>query len=160
MGSEIEDKVSGWCLDLGELSKGDNPQCSFLYVLKYYGFVYNILQPKGKDFIQVQLSVNVAEEHRKAFSSSDQTNKDNISFLLTSIFLNKSGLQFELCDGRDKLEKWHTIDKIYFDGLTKDRFAKSLRKIGNLNKAAAHTLDRFLGNRGSTATGPEISIYG
>ena len=86
-----------------------------------------VLNPVNKDFIVLQIAMQMSPQHQQALAK-----KGNISF---AIFYNRLKVELLKKDVsyniNQKAHKWILTDQIYYDGLTKHEFFKTIRKLHN-----------------------------
>jgi hypothetical protein len=126
----IEEKVKDWLVDEGmfrEKKVDDNAE--FHYIIEFPNDnIMDVVKPKGKDCIIIGCATQVAQEHIDLMIASTPETRRN--FLLDVQFgINKYFVDFELNVNQDLLQQFIVTDAIYEDGLTKNEFIRTIKRV-------------------------------
>jgi hypothetical protein len=131
---EMMRKLQGWLVEEGFLlRKEDNPQANFQYaVTSPVGINLVVLQQLGKkDQIVVAGVVNIEDQvQKKILELSDSERGDFLWDLRFSLLLSHFQFQFQP-QGADVMQQIMIVDPMWYDGITKDTFMKSLSTVTN-----------------------------
>ncbi|AMD16580.1 hypothetical protein TL18_00135 [Methanobrevibacter sp. YE315] len=126
----IEDKVKEWLLDESYLrEKKYDENADFHFIVEFpKDNIMDVVKPKGKDCIIVACATQVSPEHLELMTeASPKVKKD---FILDLNFgLNKFLVDYELQINQDLLQQFIITDQIFEDGLTKDNFIRTLKRV-------------------------------
>lgn len=153
--NELEQKIIEYCTAEGilreKIPKNDNIE--FGYNLT---FPPNhpepkrmmVLQPKGKQFIAIQIGIQISNEH-VAILNKDQNIKLLFFEILKRYLLNKD-IMFNLDINQNR---YLISEQIYEDGLSLDNFYRNLRRVFNASiYSNAVLLDMISGKGGKLAS--------
>ena len=126
----IEENVKKWLSDedmLREVKYDEN--ADFHFIIEFPNDnIMDVVKPKGKDCIVIACATQVAPEHLNLMKNADDlTRKDFIMEL--NFGLNNFLVDFELQVAQDILQQFVVTDQIFEDGLTKNEFIKTLKKV-------------------------------
>jgi len=126
----IEENIQKWLIDEGmfrEKKVDDNAE--FHYIIEFpKDNIMDVVKPKGKDCIVIGCATQVAQEHISLMTSSSPETRR--SFLLDLQFgINKYFVDFELNVNQDLLQQYIITDTIYEDGLTKNEFIRTIKRV-------------------------------
>ncbi len=126
----IEENVRKWLSDedmLREVKYDEN--ADFHFVVEFpKDNILDVVKPKGNDCIVIACATKVAPEHLNLMNQADtMTKKDFIMAL--NFGLNSFLVDFELQVSNDILQQFIVTDQIFEDGLTKNEFIKTLKKV-------------------------------
>lgn len=127
---DVEEQIKEWLLDedcLREMKYDENADFHFIVEFPKEN-IMDVVKPKGKDCIIVACATQVAPQHISLMQAADvETQKD---FILDLNFgLNNFLVDFELQINNNILQQFVVTDQIFFDGLTKDAFIKTLKRV-------------------------------
>ena len=126
----IEENVKQWLSDedmLREVKYDEN--ADFHFIIEFpKDNIMDVVKSKGKDCIVIACATQVAPEHLNLMKNADDlTRKDFIMEL--NFGLNNFLVDFELQVAQDILQQFVVTDQIFEDGLTKNEFIKTLKKV-------------------------------
>ena len=127
---DIEENVKNWLVDEGFFrEKKVDENADFHYIIEFpKDNIMDVVKPKGKDFVVVGCATQVSPEHIDLMNSSTPLNRRN--FLLDLQFgINKYFVDFELNVNQDILQQYIVTDSIYEDGLTKNEFIRTIKRV-------------------------------
>ena len=126
----IEENVRQWLSDedlLREVKYDENAEFHFIVEFPKDN-IMDVVKPTGKDCIVIACATQVAQEHLNLMKNADDlTKKDFIMEL--NFGLNNFLVDFELQVSQDILQQFVISDQIFEDGLTKNEFIKTLKKV-------------------------------
>ena len=125
-----EETIEKWLLDedmLREMKYDENADFHFIVEFPREN-IMDVVKPKGKDCIVIACATQVSPEHKNIMIPADpKTKKD---FILDLNFgLNSFLVDYELQINQDILQQFIITDQIFEDGLTKDAFIRTLKKV-------------------------------
>ena len=127
---DIEENVRKWLSDedlLREVKYDENADFHFIVEFPNDN-IMDVVKPKGNDCIVIACATQVAHEHLNLMNQADTlTKKDFIMEL--NFGLNSFLVDFELQVSNDVLQQFIVTDQIFEDGLTKNEFIKTLKKV-------------------------------
>lgn len=126
----MEEKLQNWLIDEVQFhEKKFDENADFHYIIEFpKDNIMDIVKPKGKDCIVIGCATQVAQQHLDLMiSSTPETRKE---FILDVQFgINSYFVDFELNINKDLLQQYIISDTIYEDGLTKNEFMKSVKRV-------------------------------
>lgn len=125
-----EETIKTWLLDedlLREMKYDQNADFHFIIEFPKEN-IMDVVKPKGKDCIVVACATQVSPEHKNIMiPASPDVKKD---FILDLNFgLNSFLVDYELQINQDILQQFIITDQIFEDGLTKDAFIRTLKRV-------------------------------
>ncbi len=143
----IEESVEKWLLDedlLREMKYDENADFHFIVEFPKEN-IMDVVKPKDKDCIVIACATQVSPEHINLMTQANpQTQKD---FILDLNFgLNSFLVDFELQVNQNILRQFIITDQIFEDGLTKDAFIKTLKKVFKSKLHCIWLIDKKFGN--------------
>lgn len=130
---EIEKKVKDWCTEEGifKIKRPNDPKADFIFDLTYpfnhpRPMHFLALVPKDRDFIRVICGTKISPPHLQCLKKAEVRQKFLQTFTKTMLFQQ---VLHSLKHEKNVPVFWELSDQIYFDGLTKNEFFKSLQKI-------------------------------
>lgn len=144
----LEEKVKEWLTDedfIREMKYDEN--ADFHFIIEFPNDnIMDVVKPTGKDCIVIACATQVAPQHLDLMRSSDaKTQKDFLMALNYS--LNSYLVDFELQIADNILQQFVVTDQIFEDGLTKNEFIRTLKRVF---KAKLHCIwlidEKFTGN--------------
>ncbi len=159
--------VRDWALEEGIMSKKfpSKEELEFGFELKFppnAPFQKNValVCPKDKDFIVFQLGTQMSPEH-VAIMKNAPPEKQVRFFSKMKKFFYQQNLLYNLDIPN---LRWAVIDQVHFDGLTKNVFFSTIRKIFNTSLYIDQILAEIILEGGGTSnqssqTGPRSSLY-
>ncbi|WP_406534032.1 DUF2299 domain-containing protein [Methanobrevibacter sp.] len=125
-----EETIKTWLLDedlLREMKYDQNADFHFIIEFPKEN-IMDVVKPKGKDCIVVACATQVSPEHKNLMVPADPKVKKD--FILDLNFgLNSFLVDYELQINQDILQQFIITDQIFEDGLTKDAFIRTLKKV-------------------------------
>ncbi len=148
----IEENVEKWLLDedlLREMKYDENADFHFIVEFPKEN-IMDVVKPKDKDCIVVACATQVAPQHSDLMRSADlQTRKD---FILDLNFgLNSFLVDYELQINQDILQQFIVTDQIFEDGLTKNEFIRTLKRVFKAKLHCIWLIDKKFGDISPTA---------
>ncbi|WP_458456263.1 DUF2299 domain-containing protein [Methanobrevibacter sp.] len=144
---DIEEKVKEWLLDESYLrEKKYDENADFHYIIEFpKENIMDVVKPKGKDCIIVACATQVSPEHLDLMTAAKpKTRKD---FILELNFgLNRFLVDYELQLNQDLLQQFVITDQIFEDGLTKDSFIRTLKRVFKSKLHCIWLIDKKFGN--------------
>ena len=144
----LEEKVKEWLTDedfLREMKYDEN--ADFHFIIEFPNDnIMDVVKPTGKDCVVIACATQVAPQHLDLMRSSDgRTQKEFLMALNYS--LNSYLVDFELQIADNILQQFVVTDQIFEDGLTKNEFIRTLKRVF---KAKLHCIwlidEKFAGN--------------
>lgn len=130
---EIENKVKEWCTEEGifKIKRPNDQNTDFIFDLTY---PYNhpqpmhfvALVPKQQDHLKIICGTKISPPHLQCLQKVEICQKFLQNFTKTMLFLQ---IIHSLKQEKNIPVFWELLDQIYFDGLTKNEFFKTIRKI-------------------------------
>ena len=143
----IEEKVKDWLVDEGMFrEKKVDDNADFHYIIEFPNDnIMDVVKPKGKDCIIIGCATQVAQEHIDLMIAS--TPETRRSFLLDLQFgINKYFVDFELNVNQDLLQQFIVTDAIYEDGLTKNEFIRTIKRVFKAKLHCILLIDKKFGS--------------
>lgn len=126
----LEENVKQWLTDedfLREVKYDENAEFHFIIEFPNDN-IMDVVKPTGKDCIIVACATQVAPQHKDLMKSSD--NKIRKDFIMELNFgLNSFLVDYELQISQDILQQFVITDQIFEDGLTKNEFIRTLKRV-------------------------------
>jgi hypothetical protein len=122
----------------------------------------DIVQPKGKkDCLVIGTLINVSPEHLQQLQLST-TDRKEIFLWNIRLSLNKMAVDFTLNHPNSVLQSFTISDIIFEDGLTKDRFIDTIRKVIRAKLQGVWLVQKEVGTKtsGITDSKDEFKSYG
>ena len=126
----LQETIEKWLMNedmLREMKYDEN--ADFHFIIEFpKDNIMDVVKPKGKDCIVVACATMVSPEHKNLMIPTDlEVKKD---FILDLNFgLNSFLIDYELQINQDVLQQFVISDQIFEDGLTKDAFIKTLKRV-------------------------------
>lgn len=130
---DIEKKVKSWCTDEGifKIKRPSDPKADFIIDLTYpfnhprpMSFV--VLVPKERDFLRIICGTKISPPHLQCLKKTEIRQKFLQAFTKNMLFLQ---VIHSIKHEKNVPVFWELSDQIYFDGLNKNEFFKSMRKV-------------------------------
>ena len=142
----IENDVKQWLTEedfLREIKYDENADFHFIVEFPNDN-IMDVVKPKGKDCIVIACATQVAPEHLNLMNNADDlTKKDFIMALNFS--LNSFLVDFELKVSQDILQQFVVTDQIFEDGLTKNEFIKTIKRVFKAKLQCIWLIDQKFG---------------
>lgn len=141
-----EKTIEKWLLDedlLREMRYDEN--ADFHFVIEFpKENIMDVVKPKQKDCIVIACATQVSPEHKNLMIPADpKTKKD---FILELNFgLNSYLVDYELKVNQDVLQQFIVTDQIFEDGLTKDAFIRTLKRVFKSKLHCIWLIDKCFG---------------
>lgn len=144
---DLEQKVKEWLSDedlLREMKYDENADFHFIIEFPKEN-IMDVVKPKDKDCIVVACATQVAPQHKDLMKAADiNTQKD---FILDLNFgLNSFLIDFELQVNNNILQQFVITDQIFEDGLTKNEFIRTLKRVFKSKLHCIWLIDKKFGN--------------
>ena len=143
----LEDKVKQWLNEedfLREVKYDENADFHFIIEFPKEN-IMDVVKPSDNDCIVIACATQVAPEHINLMTSSDANTKKD--FILDLNFaLNSFLVDFELQVSQDILQQFVVTDQIFEDGLTKNEFIKTLKKVFKAKLQCIWLIDKKFGS--------------
>lgn len=149
----IEKDVEKWLSEedlLREMKYDEN--ADFHFIIEYPNEnIMDVVKPKDKDCLIIACATQVAPEHINLMTSADiNTKKD---FILDLNFgLNNYLVDFELQVAEDILRQFVVTDQIFEDGLTKNEFIRTLKRVFKAKLHCIWLIDKKFGTISNITT--------
>lgn len=141
-----ETTIKQWLLDediLREMKYDENADYHFIVEFPKDN-IMDIVKPKGKDCIIVACATQVSPEHKNLMIPTDtKTKKDFI--LELNMALNSFLVDYELQINQDILQQFIITDQIFEDGLTKDAFIRTMKRVFKSKLQCIWLIDKCFG---------------
>ncbi|MHA1310086.1 MAG: DUF2299 family protein [Candidatus Helarchaeota archaeon] len=148
--NNIEETIRTWCQDEGIYRikhKGDELAKRNLFIFDI-DYPYNhphpvrmqVFVPKGKDFVVILCSTKISPIHINALKSNNKIVQNFIDKFLDKMYLLQ--VDYNLRSNKNYPDAWAISDRIFFDGLTKNEFYKTIKKIFNAQMYANLILNK------------------
>lgn len=126
----LEENVRQWLTDedfLREVKYDENADFHFIVEFPKDN-IMDVVKPKDKDCIVIACATQVAPQHLDLMKKADlKTQKDFIMAL--NFGLNQFLVDYELQVSQDILQQFVVTDQIFEDGLTKNEFIRTLKRV-------------------------------
>lgn len=156
----IEENVRKWLSDedlLREVKYDENADFHFIVEFPNDN-IMDVVKPKGNDCIVIACATQVAPEHLNLMNQADTlTKKDFIMEL--NFGLNSFLVDFELQVSNDILQQFIVTDQIFEDGLTKNEFIKTLKKVFKSKLHCIWLIDQKFGRPTVNSTSNENDMF-
>ena len=156
----IEENVRKWLSDedlLREVKYDENADFHFIVEFPNDN-IMDVVKPKGNDCIVIACATQVAHEHLNLMNQADTlTKKDFIMEL--NFGLNSFLVDFELQVSNDILQQFIVTDQIFEDGLTKNEFIKTLKKVFKSKLHCIWLIDQKFGRPTVNAASNENDMF-
>ncbi|MFX1297991.1 MAG: DUF2299 family protein [Promethearchaeota archaeon] len=130
---EIEKKIKDWCTDEGifKIKRPNDSKADFIFDLTYpfnhpRPMHFLALVPKERDFLRIICGTKISPPHLQCLKKVEVCQKFLQQFTKTVLFLQ---VIHSIKHEKNVPVFWELSDQIYFDGLSKNEFFKSIRKI-------------------------------
>ena len=149
----LEDKIKQWLTEedlLREMKYDEN--ADFHFIIEYPNEnIMDVVKPKDKDCLIIACATQVAPEHINLITSAYiNTKKD---FILDLNFgLNNYLVDFELQVAEDILRQFVVTDQIFEDGLTKNEFIRTLKRVFKAKLHCIWLIDKKFGTISNITT--------
>ena len=155
----IEENIEKWLLDedlLREMKYDENADFHFIVEFPKEN-IMDVVKPKDKDCIVIACATQVAPQHTELMKAANpQTRKD---FLLDLNFgLNSFLVDFELQINQDILRQFIVTDQIFEDGLNKNEFIRTLKRVFKAKLHCIWLIDKKFGNVSPTSNENDMFI--
>jgi len=164
---EIEKTVKEWCTEEGifKIKRPSDPKTNFIFELSYpfnhpRPMHFITLVPKERGLIRIACGTKISPPHLQCLKKSEVRQKFLQQFTKTMLFQQ---VLHSIKQEKNIPVFWEISDEIYFDGLTKNEFFKSLRKIYFSTVSAILLLNELCGAGEIPKASPEtehIPFYG
>ncbi|WP_458455061.1 DUF2299 domain-containing protein [Methanobrevibacter sp.] len=143
----LEEQVKQWLTEedfLREMKYDENADFHFIAEFPKDN-IMDVVKPKDKDCIVVACATQVAPQHLNLMNAaSKQTQKDFIMEL--NFGLNSFLVDYELQIAQDILQQFVITDQIFEDGLTKNEFIRTLKRVFKSKLHCIWLIDQKFGN--------------
>ena len=154
-----ENTIEKWLLDedmLLEIKFDENADYHFIVEFPKEN-VMDIVKPKQKDCIIIGCATQVSPEHTNLMIQADSKTKRD--FLLDLNFgLNNFLVDYELQVNDDILQQFIITDQIFEDGLTKDAFIRTLKRVFKSKLHCIWLIDKKFSDFSFSSTKNEMQI--
>ena len=125
----------GW-----KIGEAQHPEASWVIANNDRGISFVVVQPRAQpDRVEIQTSVLIHETHQRLLAEMDQKQRQDLWWRLRFELL-RMGVDFEGFE--DPVKQLVVLQRMYNDGLTKDRFAQRITKIKNAQVLILWTIQR------------------
>lgn len=142
-----KETIEKWLLDedmLREIKYDENADFHFIIEFPKEN-IMDVVKPKDKDCIVVACATQVSPEHKNLMIPADSQTKRN--FILDLNFgLNSFLVDYELKINNEILQQFVITDQIFEDGLNKDIFIKSLKRVFKSKLHCIWLIDKMFGS--------------
>ncbi|WP_292887726.1 DUF2299 domain-containing protein [Methanobrevibacter sp. UBA212] len=143
----LEEKVRQWLSEedlLREVKYDEN--ADFHYIIEFpKENIMDVVKPEGKDCLIVACATQVAPQHLDLMKQSD--NKTQKDFIMDLNFgLNNFLVDFELQVAQDILQQFVVTEQIFEDGITKNEFFRTLKRIFKAKLHCIWLIDKTFGS--------------
>lgn len=144
---DLEEKVKKWLSDedlLREMKYDETADFHFIIEFPNEN-IMDVVKPKGKDCIVIACATQVAQQHKDLMMAAD--NRTKRDFILDLNFgLNSYLVDFELQVNQNILQQFVVTDQIFEDGLTKNEFIKTMKKVFKSKLHCIWLIDKTFGD--------------
>ncbi|MHA1794103.1 MAG: DUF2299 family protein [Promethearchaeota archaeon] len=102
-----------------------------------------VVQPKKRDFLVVEIPIRMSDVHLNAFNKKGKAAFGVFYYQLRKLFLNKN-LSYNI---NQSTNSWVISEQIYIDGLTKNEFFKTIRKVYNTMMLGNMLIEEILNSK-------------
>ncbi len=143
----LEENVRQWLSEedlLREVKYDEN--ADFHYIIEFpKENIMDVVKPEGKDCLIVACATQVAPQHLDLMKQSD--NKTQKDFIMDLNFgLNNFLVDFELQVAQDILQQFVVTEQIFEDGITKNEFFRTLKRIFKAKLHCIWLIDKTFGS--------------
>ena len=143
----LEENVRQWLSEedlLREVKYDEN--ADFHYIIEFpKENIMDVVKPEGKDCLIVACATQVAPQHLDLMKQSD--NKTQKDFIMDLNFgLNNFLVDFELQVAQDILQQFVVTEQIFEDGITKNEFFRTLKRIFKAKLHCSWLIDKTFGS--------------
>jgi hypothetical protein len=143
----LEENVRQWLSEedlLREVKYDEN--ADFHYIIEFpKENIMDVVKPEGKDCLIVACATQVAPQHLELMKQSD--NKTQKDFIMDLNFgLNNFLVDFELQVAQDILQQFVVTEQIFEDGVTKNEFFRTLKRIFKAKLHCIWLIDKTFGS--------------
>lgn len=143
----IEEQIERWLLDedcLREMKYDENADFHFIVEFPKEN-IMDVVKPKDKDCIIIACATQVAPQHLDLMKSADS--KTQRDFILDLNFgLNNFLVDFELQVNQNILQQFVITEQIFEDGLTKNEFIRTLKRVFKSKLHCIWLIDKKFGS--------------
>lgn len=135
-------RVQSWLMQEGwKIGEGHHPNASWIITASQdNGFTVVVVQPNDtRDRIDIQAGVTLDDSSQKLIGSMDGSQRQKLFWDLRFDLL-KMGVDFNGFD--EPVRQLNVMQRMYDDGLTKDRFLQRVTKIKNAQVTILWTMNR------------------
>lgn len=127
---KTEEKVKNWLVDEGMFrEKAADDNTDFHFIIEFpKDNIMDVVKPKGKDCIVIGCATQVSPEHVNLMVEAKDEKKREFLLDLNMGF-NKFLVDYELKVNQNILQQFIITENIFDDGLTKDFFIRSLKRV-------------------------------
>ena len=144
---DIEENVKNWLIDEGMFrEKKVDENSDFHYIIEFpKDNIMDVVKPKGKDCVVIGCATQVAPQHTDLMVASTPENRRD--FLLDLQFgINSYFVDFELQMNQDILQQFIITDNIFEDGLTKNEFIRTIKRVFKAKIHCVWLIEKKFGN--------------
>ena len=143
----LEENVRQWLSEedlLREVKYDEN--ADFHYIIEFpKENIMDVVKPEGKDCLIVACATQVAPQHLDLMKQAD--NKTQKDFIMDLNFgLNNFLVDFELQVAQDILQQFVVTEQIFEDGITKNEFFRTLKRIFKAKLHGIWLIDKTFGS--------------
>jgi hypothetical protein len=143
----LEENVRQWLSEedlLREVKYDEN--ADFHYIIEFpKENIMDVVKPEGKDCLIVACATQVAPQHLDLMKQAD--NKTQKDFIMDLNFgLNNFLVDFELQVAQDILQQFVVTEQIFEDGITKNEFFRTLKRIFKAKLHCIWLIDKTFGS--------------
>ena len=143
----LEENVRQWLSEedlLREVKYDEN--ADFHYIIEFpKENIMDVVKPAGKDCLIVACATQVAQQHLDLMRQADKkTQKDFIMDL--NFGLNNFLVDFELQVAQDILQQFVVTEQIFEDGITKNEFFRTLKRVFKAKLHCIWLIDKTFGS--------------
>jgi hypothetical protein len=143
----LEENIRQWLSDedfLREVKYDEN--ADFHYIVEFpKDNIIDVVKPVGKDCIIIACATQVAPQHLDLMKQAD--NKTQKDFIMDLNFgLNNFLVDFELQVAQDILQQFVVTEQIFEDGITKNEFFRTLKRIFKAKLHCIWLIDKTFGS--------------
>lgn len=150
---DLEEQVKQWLSEedfLREMKYDENADFHFIIEFPKEN-IMDVVKPKGKDCLVIACATQVAPQHIELMNSADEKTKKD--FILDLNFgLNSFLVDFELQIAQNILQQFVVTDQIFEDGLTKNEFIRTLKRVFKAKLHCIWLIDKKFGTLSVIAT--------
>ena len=151
---DIEEKIRTWLMEEDALlEKKFDDNAEFHYIIEFpKENIMDVVKPREKNCVIIACATQVAQEHMNLMKSSTPENRRE--FILDLQFgINSYLVDFDLNINKDLLQQFVVTDTIFEDGLTKQEFMKTIKRVF---KAKLHCI--FLIDKRFGGISPKVNV--